>query len=95
VGHSRAELGERQHGLVFRTRSGKDLLEPTARNNKGAAIPNSWYRLLDRVKKFHPGFKRLGYHHLRETSGDLMRQFGDGETMAVRPPGRPRRNPPR
>src|SRR5262249_3511465 len=76
-------LGERGQGLVFTTRGGGGLLEPTGRNNRCAKIPNAWYRLLNRVRKFHPGFKRLGVHHLRKTSGDPMRRFGHGETMAV------------
>ena len=76
-------LGERKKGLVFRTKNGVGLLEPTEKNNRGAKIPNAWYRLLDRVERFYPGFKRLGFHHLRKTSGDLMRKFSDGETMAV------------
>lgn len=76
-------LGERRKGLVFTTKNGTSLLEPTARNNKCAKIPNAWYRLLNRVCKFNPDFRRLGFHCLRKTSGDLMRRFSDGETMAV------------
>jgi integrase len=77
-------LGEpKKKGLVFTTENGIGLLEPTVTNRRGAKIPNAWYRLLKRVKKFHENFKRLGFHHLRKTSGNLMRQFSDGETMAV------------
>src|SRR5262249_2704541 len=82
-GVTKEALGERKKGLVFRTKNGVGLLEPTEKNNRGAKIPNAWYRLLDRVERSHPGFKRLGFHHLRKTSGDLMRKFSDGETMAV------------
>lgn len=77
-------LGEpKKKGLVFTTGNGVGLVEPTRTNRRGAKIPNTWYRLLRRVQKFHPTFKRLGFHHLRKTSGDLMRRFSDGETMAV------------
>jgi integrase len=73
----------KKKGLVFTTANGLGLLEPTKTNKRGAKIPNTWYRLLRRVRKFHPDFKKLGFHHLRKTSGNLMRQFSDGETMAV------------
>ena len=43
-----------EKGLVFTTKNGTSLLEPTARNNKCAKIPNAWYRLLNRVCKFQP-----------------------------------------
>ncbi len=77
-------LGEpKKKGLVFTTANGVGLLEPTKTNRRGAKIPNTWYRLLRRVQKFHSTFKSLGFHHLRKTSGDLMRRFSDGETMAV------------
>lgn len=77
-------LGEpKKSGLVFTTERGVGLLEPTKGNYRGARIPNTWYRLLRRVKKFDSGFKSLGFHHLRKTAGDLMRRFSDGETMAV------------
>ena len=77
-------LGKPQKkGLVFTTKNGLGLLEPTKANTKGAYIPNTWYRLLRRVKKFDAGFKPLGFHHLRKTSGNLMRKFSDGETMGV------------
>jgi integrase len=77
-------LGEpKKKGLVFTTESGLGLLEPTKTNKRGAKIPNTWYRLLNRIYKFDKTFKRLGFHHLRKTSGDLMRRFSDGETMAV------------
>jgi len=83
-GITKEALGESKNkGLVFTTESGVGLIEPTKTNKRGARIPNSWYRLLRRVKKFNEGFKKLGFHHLRKTSGDLMRRFSDGETMAV------------
>lgn len=83
-GITKEALGEpKKKGLVFTTESGLGLLEPTKTNRRGARIPNTWYRLLKRVRKFDETFKRLGFHHLRKTSGDLMRRFSDGETMAV------------
>ncbi len=81
---TKAALGEsKKSGLVFTTERGLGLLEPTKTNQRGARIPNSWYRLLNRVTRLTTPIKRLGFHHLRKTSGDLMRKFSDGETMAV------------
>lgn len=77
-------MGEpKEKGLVFTTASGKGMLEPTARNHRCAKIPNTWYRLLNRVCKFDTTFKRLGFHHLRKTSADLIRKFSNGETAGV------------
>ncbi len=63
--------------------SGKSLIEPTKGNNVSAKISAAWYRLLNRVKKNHSDFKRLGFYHLRKTAGDFIRKLSDGETMGV------------
>ncbi|MDB5338020.1 MAG: hypothetical protein JWN70_3639 [Planctomycetaceae bacterium] len=59
-------LGEaKKAGSVFTTKSGTKLIARTKGNNVSAKIPAAWYRLLDRVQKHQPDFKRLGFHHLR------------------------------
>jgi integrase len=68
---------------VFVTKTGSSLIAPTKGNNTSAKIPAAWYRLLNRVQKHHPGFKRLGFHHLRKTAGNFVRKLSDGETMGV------------
>jgi integrase len=73
----------KKKGPVFVTRSGLSLVAPTKGNNTSAKIPAAWYRLLNRVEKHQPGFKRLGFHHLRKTAGNMVRKFSDGETMGV------------
>lgn len=70
-------------GLVFTTQNGLSLIARTAGNNVCAKIPSAWYRLLNRIQKHHPEFKRLGFHHLRKTAGDFIRKLSDGETMGV------------
>lgn len=81
---TRQALGEpKKKGPVFVTESGSSLIAPTKGNNPSANIPRAWYRLLNRVEKHQPGFKRLGFHHLRKTAGDFIRKLSDGETMGV------------
>jgi hypothetical protein len=77
-------LGDpKKKGPVFVTKTGSSLIAPTKGNNTSAKIPAAWYRLLNRVQKHHPGFKRLGFHHLRKTAGNFVRKLSDGETMGV------------
>ena len=81
---TRQALGEpKKKGLVFVTEGGLSLIAPTTGNNPCAKIPAAWYRLLNRVTRHHPEFKRLGFHHLRKTAGDFIRRLADGETMGV------------
>lgn len=46
-------------------------------------IANQWNKLLDRVTADHPKFRRLPFKFLRKTSGQLIRNVADGETMGV------------
>lgn len=70
-------------GPVFLTDGGFSLIARTTGNNVSAKIPAAWYRLLNRVQKHHPDFKRLGFHHLRKTAANEVRKLSDGETMGV------------
>jgi hypothetical protein len=81
---TRQALGEpKKKGPVFVTKGGSTLIAPTKGNNPSAKIPSAWYKLLDRVQRHHPDFKRLGFHHLRKTAGNFVRKLSDGETMGV------------
>jgi hypothetical protein len=46
-------------------------------------LANIWNRLLDRVQKDHPDFRRLSFKRLRKTGGQLVRQRSDGEIAGV------------
>ena len=35
------------------------------------------------MRKHHEDLKKLGFHHLRKTSGNEIRRLSDGETMGV------------
>jgi integrase len=77
-------LGEpKKDGLVFLNKNGRGLYETTKGNNVSAAIPNAWNRLIKRIQKVHPGFRRLSFHKLRKTAGDFIRKKSDGETASV------------
>lgn len=81
---TRQALGTpKKKGPVFVTTSGASLIAPTGGNNPSARIPSAWYKLLDRVRRHHPEFRRLGFHHLRKTAGNQVRKIADGETMGV------------
>lgn len=62
-----------------------DKLHPywdkTKAGNRKQAIPNMWNRLLDRVQKDHPKFRRLPFNSLRDTSADSIRRIA-GEEIA-------------
>lgn len=46
-------------------------------------IANQWNKLLNRVSKHQPAFRRLSFKHLRKTSAQLVRNVADGETAGV------------
>jgi integrase len=62
---------------------GKQLVEPTKGNFRGAYIPNRWNYLIRRINKDDPGFRKLSFNKLRKTAGNLIRTFSDGEIAGV------------
>ena len=73
----------KKKGTVFLTASGLSLIARTSGNNVSAKIPAAWNRLLKRVQKHHPEYRRLSFHHLRKTARNEIRKLADGETMGV------------
>lgn len=65
------------------TRRGKQLIEATKKNFRGAYIPNRWTHLLNRVQEDHPEFRRLSFNKLRKTAGNLIREVADGEVAGI------------
>ncbi len=78
-----AGRGRTEHQALMLTRTGQPLSTPTRGNNRNQKIPNTWAKLLGRVRKDHPDFRRLSYNKLRKTAGNLVRRFSDGETAGV------------
>ena len=68
---------------VFLTENGKPIIEPTDANNPGQYLPNLWNRLITRVRKDQPNFRKLSFNKLRKTAGNFVRQVADGEIMGV------------
>jgi hypothetical protein len=64
------------------SRNGFPLVSSENGNNN-ASISNWWTNLLDRITEDYPTFRRLTFNKLRKTSGNLIRQIADGETMRV------------
>src|SRR5262245_323543 len=46
-------------------------------------MPDSWFRLADRIRKDHPDFRRLSFTKLRKTAGKRVRSVAGGEVAAV------------
>lgn len=56
---------------------------PTKGNHTNFQIPNTWIRLIERIKATHPTFRPLSFNKLRKTAGNLVRSHADGEIAAV------------
>lgn len=66
---TRQALGTpKKNGLALTTEGGQSLIAPTKGNNTSKRIPNAWNRLLDRVRKHHPEFKRLAWANAASAS---------------------------
>lgn len=78
-----ARRPESQHDHVLLNQMGNPLWRLTKGSNRSQDIPNTWNRLLDRVQKDFPEFRRLPFNSLRDTSGDLVRQIAGGETASL------------
>lgn len=63
---------------VMLTKVGKPLKVLGQRNSQ---IANAWIRLITRVRKDHPKFRKLSFNKLRKTGGNWMRQ-NHGEVLA-------------
>lgn len=77
-------LGPRKSsGLVVTTKNGNSVDHKTRGNNISAIVPNSWNKLISRVRKAHPDFERLPVKHLRKTGAQMIQDVSDGETASV------------
>ena len=60
--------------FLFLTREGKRFDALTKGNNRGQHIPNQWSRLLARLHKDKPDFRKLSFNKLRKTSSNWIRR---------------------
>jgi len=58
-------------------------LHSRVKGKQSRQIKNAWDRLLVRVKKHHTDFKKMGFHGMRRTAIQFIRNESDGETAGV------------
>ncbi len=78
-----ARRPESQNDHLLLNQEGNPLWRLTKGGNRSQDIPNIWNRLLDRVQKDVPKFRRLPFNSLRDTSGDFIRRIAGGETASL------------
>jgi hypothetical protein len=71
------------HRLLVVNGKGNPLYGKSENGNRSRQIANAWYRLLDRIEKKQPTFRRLGFNALRDTSGNFVRQIATGELASI------------
>lgn len=76
-------MGERKDkGRVLLNSQGNPL-HSLVKSKQSRQIRNAWTRLLKRVKKHHDKFKLMGFHGMRRTAIQFIRNESDGETAGV------------
>ncbi len=80
---TRQAMGEPQaEGRVLLNGNGNPL-HSKVKGKQSRQIKNAWDRLLKRVKKHHDKFKTMGFHGMRRTAIQFIRDESDGETAGV------------
>jgi len=76
----RGQRGDSLAPELMLTKNARPYAQPTAGGNRSMFVANAWSRLLDRIKKDHPEFRRLSFGKLRKTAANLVRRAsGSGE----------------
>jgi hypothetical protein len=70
-------------GALLVTRTGKRFDSPTNGGHANVQLANTWFHLCSRVRKDHPGLRRLSFNKLRKTAGNLIRAESGGEIAGV------------
>jgi hypothetical protein len=65
------------------TKDGNPFWQRTEGGNPNSKIANAFARLLNRVKKDNPDFRRLSFNKLRKTAGNIIRHLASGEIMRI------------
>lgn len=71
------------HNLLVVNRRGNPLYGKSKNGDRSRQIASAWHRLLDRIQKKQPKFRRLGFNSLRDTSADFVRQIAKGELASI------------
>ena len=76
-------MGEsKAKGRVLLNSKGNPL-HSLVKSKQSRQIRNAWIRLLKRVRKHHDKFKLMGFHGMRRTAIQFIRDEADGETAGV------------
>jgi hypothetical protein len=76
-------MGERKaKGRVLLNSQGNPL-HSLVKSKQSRQIRNAWIRLLKRVRKHRDKFKLMGFHGMRRTAIQFIRNESDGETAGV------------
>lgn len=76
-------FGEKKaEGRVLLNGAGNPL-HTKVKGKQSRQIKNAWDRLLKRVQKHHEKFRTMGFHGLRRTAIQFIREESDGETAGV------------
>jgi hypothetical protein len=78
-----ARRPEAENDHVLLNQAGNPLWRLTKGGNRSQDIPNAWSRLLKRIQKDIPDFRRLPFNSLRDTSGDFIRRIAGGEIASL------------
>ena len=73
----------RPDAALFVNENGNPYDTPTASGNRNQQIPNSFGRLLRRIRRNGHEIRGLSFGKLRKTAGDLIRRHSNGEISAV------------
>lgn len=65
------------------TKDGNPFWKRTEGGNPNSKIANAFTRLLNRIRKDHPEFRRLSFNKLRKTAGNIIRHLASGEIMRI------------
>ncbi len=80
---TRLAMGKpRAEGRVLLNGNGNPL-HSKVKGKQSRQIKNAWDRLLMRVKKHHDQFRTIGFHGMRRTAIQFIRDESDGETAGV------------
>ncbi len=63
--------------------NGKPYWYLTRKKDRSTQIPDAWNRLLKRVKKDFPEFRRLSFNSLRDTSSDMIDKMGGSDFASL------------
>jgi len=74
-----------EQAAAGQAKSKRALLKASGEQLSASQLSNAWNKLLGRVQKSAPGFRRLPFKFLRKTSAQLMQDVGggDSETIAI------------